>query len=112
MPATLTETVTDSGSEIRRHELAWVSHTDGSVSLRTGGAIVGTILRVTTDPDDTNAPTDGYDVTLLDEDGIDVLGGLGADRDTATAETFCPAIQFGASGTAPVVVSGRLTLNV
>ena len=32
------------------------------------------------------APTDNYDVTILDEDGYDVLGGGGMDRDTANTE--------------------------
>jgi hypothetical protein len=115
---TVTENVADSSSTrdpsiICRYTLAWVSHTDGTVALPTA-TINGTILRVTTNPGST-APTDNYDVTLLDEDGIDVLAGEGTDRDTTNSETFCPGVAFTDGTTTsvvPVVVAGVLTLTI
>lgn len=45
----------------------------------------GRILDIISNPGAT-APTDNYDVALLDGDGFDLLGGAGADRDTAVTE--------------------------
>lgn len=47
--------------------------------------IDGTILAVITNPGATG-PTDNWDLTLLDADGVDRLGGACADRDTSTSE--------------------------
>jgi hypothetical protein len=116
MAATLTETRTHNtvgGGVINRIELAWVAHTDGSGTLTTG-AINGTILRVTTNPA-ANAPTDNYDITLTDADGVDVLAGQGTDLDTANSASFCPGVAFTDGTTTsvvPIVVSGPLTLNL
>jgi hypothetical protein len=115
---TVTEATADSstaanGSIICRYTLAWTSHTDGTVALPTP-TINGTILRVTFNPGAT-APTDNYDVTLTDEDGIDVLGGQGANRDTANSESVCPGLAFTDGTTTsvvPIAVAGTLTLNV
>jgi hypothetical protein len=42
----------------------------------------------------TPAPTDNYDITLIGKTtGIDLLGGAGADRDTANAEQAMPVIS-------------------
>lgn len=50
-----------------------------------GVHIDGTIIGVITNPGST-APTDNYDLTLVDQDGLDRLGGVGANRDTANSE--------------------------
>jgi hypothetical protein len=80
----------ESTSPIRKMIVTWTSATDGSVSHTITG-VNGEIYRVTTDPSAT-APTDNYDITLTDEDGVDVLVGLGANRDTATTESISPGI--------------------
>jgi hypothetical protein len=47
----------------------------------------GELIRLITKPGTAgDAPTDNYDVTILDSDGYDVLMGAGADRDTANTE--------------------------
>ncbi len=45
----------------------------------------GTLLAIGTNPGAT-APTDNYDITLVDADGVDRLDGVGGNRDTATSE--------------------------
>ena len=60
------------------------STTAGEVN-KTPGKYGGIIYRLVTNPGAT-APTDNYDVTILDDDGYDVLMGAGADRDTANTE--------------------------
>lgn len=47
--------------------------------------IEGKLLKIVTNPGST-APTDNYDVYLYNQHGIDVLGGMGANRDTANTE--------------------------
>ncbi len=63
----------------------------------------GFITRVVTNPGAT-APTDDYDLTLLDEDGVDVLDSLGLNRDTATSEQLLPAV--------PIWIDGTLTVTL
>jgi hypothetical protein len=90
--------------------LTWTSDGGGASSQTV--SLNGTILRFTTDPGSA-APTDNYDIALTDEDGYDVLGGDGVDRDTTTTESFVPVILGGDGVTVfPVVVAGTLTLSI
>ena len=80
-------------------EIEWTSDTGGDSGKVTaniceeynvnGGRfdrLRGFITRVTTNPG-TTAPTDDYDIVLNDEDGVDVMAGALANRDTANSET-------------------------
>ena len=92
-------TVTRDGADnrtrgITRIHIAWTAHTDGSLTaLATGVRLNGLIRAMTTDPGST-APTDNYDISLVDQYGADRLAGGGVDRDTANSETkvFDPPI--------------------
>lgn len=65
---------------------------DGSFpSYETRRAIDGWVYLMTTDPGST-APTDDYDITISDLQGVDISGGTLADRDTATSEQVIPKI--------------------
>jgi len=68
----------------------------------------GCIAKVNTNPGST-APTDNYDITLTDADGVDLMGGELADRDTANSEAAVPKIDttFGCN-----VVTDSFTLNI
>lgn len=67
----------------------------------------GQIYRVVTTPGAGGlAPTTLYDVTLLDEDGHDILGGAGANRSATVSE------QLDLTSLAPLVHYGTLTLTV
>lgn len=68
----------------------------------------GCIAKVNTNPGST-APTDDYDITLTDADGVDLMGGELGDRDTADSEVAVPKIDttFGC-----VVVTGPFTMNI
>jgi len=72
------------GRGIQRVEVAWTSTAGGAASA--AQFLFGKLCRVTTIPNGVAAPTDNYDVTLVDEDGVDVAGGNLADRDTANTE--------------------------
>jgi len=75
---------------------------DGSYPATTITMTPGYVTRLSTNP--TVTLTDNYDVTLTDADGIDVLGGAGANRDTSTPEDAQP--------TQPKQNDGTLTLNI
>lgn len=49
------------------------------------------ITQVITNPGSV-APTDNYDITLVDADGFDIMGGALVDRDTANTERAVPAV--------------------
>lgn len=84
------------------------SSTDGSIPDTALPSIEGRLLAITTNPGAT-APTDNYDVTLIDGEGADRLYGVGADRDTANTESA--PIVF-ASSTVHPWVDGDETLTM
>jgi len=81
---------------------------NGSVPATASKSLAGYIVKVVTDPGAT-APTDDYDITLTDSDGVDVMGGALADRDTANTEQAVPKIGAAYGGS---FFTGALTLNI
>jgi hypothetical protein len=83
----------DGGRRLECITVTWTADASGgsmpSVSL---GKVFGTIHRLVTDPGST-APTDNYTIKVNDSDGIDVLGGAGASRDTANTEEAIPVVS-------------------
>jgi hypothetical protein len=60
-------------------------------------------------------PTDNYDMTLDDEDNVDLLSAQAANLDNATTYNLCGGVTVydGASSNAiPFVVNGTLTLEI
>jgi hypothetical protein len=108
---TMTIETTQFGS-VKRITADWT--TDGAGAASGTVHIAGTILRVVHDPG-SPAPTDDYDVTLTDEFGMNLLAGLGANRDTTTTEKFCPGVSFTDGTTTsvmPIAHYGACTLAV
>ena len=82
--------------------VTWAFTTDGSgdVTEQTSATINGQLSRVVTNPDNADTPTTLWDLTLKDEDGVDVLCAYGADRDEdddggseQITPCSCPAIK-------------------
>jgi len=82
---------------------AIVDATAAGQANKTVNKYSGIITRLVTDPTDT--PTDNYDVTILDDDGYDVLMGAGLDRDTANTEQKLESVLG-------VCVDSQLRLNI
>lgn len=59
------------------------------------------IVEVRTNPG-TTAPTDNYDIVINDHNGIDLMGGQLANRDTTTSEAAYPAIAAGIPWPRPI----------
>ena len=94
--------------------ITWTSDGSGDVSEAISEAnmkiLIGkNLAHFITDPG-AIAPTDDYDFTLLDAYGVDVLGGEGADRDTANSEQGIPAIKTGIYGDR--IIDSALTFTI
>ena len=76
--------------------ITWAFTTDADGNASEESATVnGQINRIVTNPDNTDTPTAGWDLTIEDEDGVDMLCGNGANRDAdgskASEQAFpCP----------------------
>jgi hypothetical protein len=90
---------------IKKIKFAWTSTAGGAASDTTDEVYSGKVLLLVTVPDGTDAPTDNYDITVTDEDSVDVLCGAGANRDTADTE-YVQESSLGVMG------NSKLTLNV
>ncbi len=84
----------------------WVSETQSATGT-TEFAYSGKVLELVTDPGSA-APSDNYDVDIVDSDGVDVLAGQGQNRHTTTTQYVVD------SDSTPlgVVCDSILTLNI
>lgn len=87
--------------------IAWTS--DSSGDFTEAVQLYGTLRKIVTNPADASgdAPTDDYDITLIDKDGIDAMTTLGANRDTANSE-----VLYESSTGIPMLLSGVHTLTI
>lgn len=96
------------GRVIQKISIAWTSSSGGAA---TGSIddLKGFLVKVVTNPDDSAAPTDDYDITLVDSNGVDAAQGLIANRDTANSEEK----YMTPSGSAtPVLLDGTYTFTI
>lgn len=91
--------------------LSWVNGSGGDFTDFTTPMIDGMVYMVLTDPDGSTVPTDNYDVTLKNSNGIDIMGGKLTDRDETNTEVERPYILSETSFT-PFPVDGALTLAI
>lgn len=92
---------------------SWVSDATGD-SAGTSKTVTGSILRVVFIPGTTTVqPTNAYDITIKDEDGIDILATLGTDLSNTTATQVLPCVTNGTAGNSgPIAFSSTLTIAV
>ena len=80
---------------------------DKEITIAKGHPAWGRYLyRVVTDPG-TTAPTDNYDITIDDTDGLDMCGGDCANRDTSTTEKVQLVLFEPVLGNVTVTVSNN-----
>jgi hypothetical protein len=96
-----------SGRNAERIVVDWTSDASGNADVSIEN-MYGWCVKVLTDPGST-APTDNYDITLLDENGFDALESKLVDRDTANKETVYPLVTGAAT---PVFLCGTHTFTV
>ena len=110
------------GYKVRRQSIAWTADASGNVSevLQIAGIdnnkFQGEILNARFIPGSgDDQPDDQYDVTLTDEDGVDILLGQGTDLSNSVRKMFAPAVESTdgtATGLVPLAVHSTLTLAV
>lgn len=86
----------------------WTSDGAGAASVAIPNA-EGMVNRVVTVPDAVDAPDDNYTLTVTDTHGIDILNGLGVNRDTANPEHLLPVVGTDA---VPMQIQGGLTVTI
>lgn len=93
-------------SPIKKVIFAWTSAADGTASEQTTNVYSGEIIRLVTIPGTAGVqPTDQYDITITDEDSVDVLAAAGANRSNANTEQV-------AASSLGCVANNKLTINV
>ena len=101
---------------ITKTTLDWLSDASGDVSGTATKKLNGSLLRVVTIPDSGGTqPTDLYDAVLNDDNGIDVLGGQGANLSNTTTTDVIPGVPLKdgtTTTTAVVIIDDTLTLVV
>ena len=99
------------GGAVERRLWQWQSNADGD-AVSDWFELSATIDRIVTQPSSVAVPSANYDVTLIDEDGADVLFALAANRSATAVEV---AYVYQASGTGDIQrshVAGRVRLTV
>ena len=101
MGATFTETVHGSMKQIK---CEWTADSTAEISVQTTNVYDGKVELLVTVPG-TPAPDPNWDLTVEDENGLDVLNGSGANR-SATATQYVQSSSLGA------VAQDKLTFNI
>lgn len=78
------------------------SDSGGDATGETTNPIEGMFMGVMVNPDGSAAPTDNWDLTVTNEDGVDLLGGNGADLSTSASQ-YRPALVANAVDSANVM---------
>jgi len=116
--SSMTFTYEDEGA-IRKIIADWVSDDSAGTASGTTKKIIGSLIKGVTDPGST-APTDDYDITISDEEGVNVLAACQSNltnRDTANSEQAYFLVLDAAAGTPLAqsvhpVVCDKLTIAV
>lgn len=96
------------GKCIERIVVTWTSDSSGNATAEITN-LYGFLVKLVTTPSATQAPTDNYDVTLIDENGLDALAGSALDRDATATEQVYPVATNAAT---PVFLCGTHTFTV
>lgn len=94
MAGSITVTSSEVGGGLVKYSVAWLSDASGNVSANTFDMMAGELMQVGYIPDAGGTqPTDLYDATLTDPNGVDILTGTGANLSNATKTVAVPAVS-------------------
>ena len=90
----------------------WTSSTGGAATKTTNVSYDGLVYRVIIAPGSSDTtPSAGYDIAINDDDGYDILNGLGTDSSTGTTAHY--GVSTGGDSKSPITaVSSKLNLVV
>ena len=101
-----TDRETPIGSPVSIIIWSFISSAGGAASEQTK-KVSGKVKRMVTNPDNVDTPSANWDLTITDEDGVDILEGEGANRDPAGAGT-----SEGYAFTISELIASKLTFTV
>jgi hypothetical protein len=101
-----TDRETPIGSPVSIIIWSFISSAGGAATEQTK-KVSGKVKRIVTNPDNTDTPSANWDLTITDEDGVDILEGEGANRDPAGAGT-----SEGIAFTISELIASKLTFTV
>lgn len=109
-------TTWDNNSSLAKHKVLAVSITDdthGTTVALTETDVLGYWLCAMETNPGSAAPTDDYDIVVNTAGGADLLGGAGANRDTANTEIAYPTVDSttGQKGCVPINSALSLVLS-
>lgn len=96
------------GKAIERISIAWLSDAAGNADISITN-LYGFLVKVVTDPDNAAAPSALYDVTLVDENGLDAMAGTVLDRSATLTEQVYPVAL---NSQTPIFLCGTHTFTV
>jgi hypothetical protein len=104
---TIITTPLDIGGGVTQYSVAWVSSAGGAVTENSLDVRRGPLRQVKFIPSAAVAPSDLYDVTLLDADGADVLVANGANLSATVASWYSPTnpIYLAAGALTPTIAN-------
>lgn len=87
-------------ANIVRYTIAWASNASGAVSGHAFTHAKGRLIEIKFVPGTVgDQPTNLYDITVVDTDGLDILAGAGANLSNATPSYVIPSAPFYLDGT-------------
>ena len=91
---------------VKQLKCAWTSDASGNVSgIASSRTYDGQVLMVATVPSASAAPTDLYDLTVLDDNGLDVLAGAGVDRSATVTQYVVASLGAVAISTLTITIA-------
>lgn len=93
---------------VHKFKADWVTGSDGTLEIPAPKEY-GFLLKIVTIPSASMAPALGYDIDMIGEDGIDVLGGAAHNLDSVNKEEVYPTMN---ASMTPVMTCGDHTLRI
>lgn len=94
--------------KINKIEARWVTGAGGEVEIP-APSMYGYLLKVVTVPSPSSPPALGYDLELIGEDGVDVMGEGAHGLDSVNVEEIYPTLN---ARMTPVMVCGEQTIKL
>lgn len=95
---------------VQKVSVSWTSDASGNADTTLN--LFGYLLKAVTDPDGTAAPTDNYDITIV-QNGVDMAGGVLADRSTSNNQVVYGIVKNGTDvSQIPPFLAGDHTFTV
>ena len=100
---------------VNKMSIDWTASSSGIVPATASKIISGELLRCVFVPDSGGtAPTNNYDMTIVDSESVDVLSGNGANLSSTVTKSIVPCEEMlsgGSSGVAKFAIMSALTIS-